>query len=62
VFSETANELARIEVETGMSSYSRKKLCGEGGMEERSGRDVEPEGLGWDEALGKLFGALEKTC
>jgi len=43
------------------SSCSEKKMCGESGMEERSGRDVEPEGLGFDEALGKLFGALEKT-
>ena len=36
-------------------------MRGESGMEERSGRDVEPEGLDWDEARGKLFGALEKT-
>lgn len=44
-----------------MSSYSERQRRDESGLEERSGRDVEPEGLDWDEALGRLFGALEKT-
>lgn len=38
----------------------KRRMCGES-VEVRSGRDVEPEGLDWCEALGKLFVSLVKT-
>jgi hypothetical protein len=60
-FAGTAGGRARSEAVTARSSYSERQRRDESGLGERSGRDVEPEGLDWDEALGKLFGALEKT-